>query len=363
MPNSFHPSDQKVLIVDDDPITLEMLRTTLNAAGYEVELASDGADALRRIAEDNIRLVITDWEMPKLDGLSLCRAVRRQVNAGYVYLILLTTHGSSAEIVEGMSAGADDFVVKPFNQAELIARVRAGGRVLSLEAREMIIFALAKLAESRDTDTGLHLERVQRYSRRLAESLVEMSDHRRRLDTNFIRLVYQTSPLHDIGKVGIPDRILLKPGRLTDEEFEIMKTHTTIGAATLDDALTNYPQARFLQVARDIAASHHERWDGGGYPQGLAGEEIPLAARIVALADVYDALTSRRAYKDAFSHPMARDMIANDSGAHFDPVVVQAFFRAEQDFIEIRKRLSDVSCNDGGVPAEPQRQVAVPAGV
>jgi len=331
----------KILIVDDDAITLEMLRTTLNAAGHDVEMASDGQEALERIAQGDIRLVITDWEMPRLDGLALCRAVRRQASAGYVYLILLTTHGTPDEIVEGMSAGADDFVVKPFNQAELNARVHAGARVLSLETREMVIFALAKLAESRDTDTGLHLERVQRYSRRLAESLVEMSDSNRRLDADLIRLIYQTSPLHDIGKVGIPDRILLKPGRLTEEEFNIMKTHTTIGARTLEEALANYPQARFLQVAREIAASHHERWDGSGYPQGLAGEEIPLSARIVAVADVFDALTSRRSYKDPFSHQVARDIIGADAGTHFDPVVVQAFFRAEEDFVEIKNRFSE----------------------
>ncbi len=331
----------KILIVDDDAITLEMLRTTLIAAGHEVEMASDGEQALKRIMQGDIRLVITDWEMPKLDGLALCRAVRRQSSAGYVYMILLTTHGSSEEVVEGMSAGADDFVVKPFNQAELNARVHAGARVLSLETREMVIFALAKLAESRDSDTGLHLERVQRYSRRLAESLVEMSDAKRRLDSDFIRLIYQTSPLHDIGKVGIPDRILLKPGRLTDEEFNIMKTHTIIGARTLEEALANYPQARFLQVARDIAAYHHERWDGSGYPEGLAAEEIPLSARIVAVADVFDALTSRRAYKDAFSHQVARDIIESDSGKHFDPTIVKAFFRVEEDFIEIQNRFSE----------------------
>ena len=335
-----------ILIVDDDDIAIEVLRTALLASGYEVETAANGKQALERISRGDIRMVISDWEMPQMDGLALCQAVRRQCAAGYVYMILLTSHGSSQEIVEGMSAGADDFMVKPYNQAELTARIRAGVRVLSLETREMVIFALAKLAESRDPETGLHLERVQRYSRRLAEALAETPSPAAMIDADFIRLVYQTSPLHDIGKVGIPDSVLLKPGRLNDEEFEIMKTHTTIGAETLDAALANYPQARFLQVARDVAASHHERWDGRGYPAGLQGEAIPLAARIVAVADVYDALTSRRVYKDAYTHKVARDIITGESGTHFDPNIVKVFVRVEQDFIDIRQRFSE----DGPMP-------------
>lgn len=331
----------KILIVDDDEIALEILRTSLESSGYDVESAQDGEEALARLAPGDIRMVISDWEMPRMDGLALCRAVRRQVAAGYVYIILLTSHGSAQEIVEGMSAGADDFMVKPFNKAELTARVRAGERVLSLETREMLIFALAKLAESRDPETGMHLERVQRYSRRLAQAMVDCPSLTPPVDADFIRLVYQTSPLHDIGKVGIPDHVLLKPGRLTPEEFEIMKSHTTIGAQTLEAALKNFPHARFLQVARDIAASHHERWDGNGYPRGLAGERIPLSARIVAVADVYDALTSRRVYKEPFSHELARDIIVGDAGSHFDPRIVEAFLKVEHDIVDIRHRFSE----------------------
>lgn len=331
----------KILVADDDPIALELLRGTLTAGGYDVQTASDGREVLRRVTAGDIRFVITDWEMPEMNGLEVCRAIRKHEAAGYTYVILLTSRGRSSEIVEGMSAGADDFIVKPFNQAELSARVRAGFRVLSLETREMVIFALAKLAESRDPETGLHLERVQRFSRRIAEQVVSREATGSSIDSDLIRLVYQTSPLHDIGKVGIPDRILLKPGRLSDSEFEVMKTHTTIGADTLEAALANFPQARFLQVARDIARSHHERWDGGGYPHGLAGDQIPLAARIVAVADVYDALTSRRVYKDAYCHDVARDIIVEDSGKHFDPQVVEALLAVEQDVIDIRRRYSE----------------------
>jgi putative two-component system response regulator len=156
-----------------------------------------------------------------------------------------------------------------------------------------------------------------------------------------VRNVYQTSPLHDIGKVGIPDSVLLKPGRLTDDQFEIMKTHTLIGAQTLDAALRQNPSARFLQVARDIALYHHERFDGRGYPHGVVGEAIPLAARIVALADVYDALTSKRVYKAAYSHLVARDIIEQESGTHFDPVIVAAFLAVEQEFIRIYESLRE----------------------
>ncbi len=234
-------STMKILIADDDEIALEILRTSLQQSGYEVETASDGREALARIMRGDIRFVITDWEMPNMDGLQLCHEVRKLTASGYVYMILLTSHGSSQEIVQGMSSGADDFIVKPFHHPELMARVRAGQRILSLETREMVIFALAKLAESRDPETGHHLERVQRYSRRLAESLAQTSPLADRIDVDFIRLVYQTSPLHDIGKVGIPDSVLLKPGRLSDREFEIMKTHTTIGAQTLDAALGELP--------------------------------------------------------------------------------------------------------------------------
>ncbi|QDU95113.1 HD-GYP domain-containing protein [Lignipirellula cremea] len=330
----------KILLVDDDDIALEILAGALKRSGYDVHTASNGREAFEILKEDNTRLVISDWQMPEMDGIELCQAVRRQDLSRYIYVILLTSHDSPQQKVEGLSAGADDFVTKPFNNAELIARVRAAERVLSLETREMVIFALAKLAESRDTDTGSHLERVQRYSRVLAQKLAEASCYSQVIDAEFVRLVYQTSPLHDIGKVGIPDSILLKPGRLTAQEFEVMKTHTTIGAETLDAALQQYPNTRFLQIARDIAASHHERFDGGGYPRGLRGDAIPLCGRIVAVADVYDALTSRRVYKDAFSHEKARDIIVGDRGSHFDPAIVDAFLQIEDDFITIRERFN-----------------------
>ncbi len=288
-------------------------------------------------------MVISDWGMPRLDGLQLCSQIRKRDLSGYVYIILLTSHDGRKKVVEGMSAGADDFIAKPFNPAELLVRVRAGERVLALQTRDVAIFALAKLAESRDPETGAHLERVRRYSRALAEQLSKLPKFFDTIDDKFIELIYLTSPLHDIGKVGIPDSVLLKPARLSAEEFEVMKTHAKIGAETLDAALREYPGATFLQMARDIAAAHHERYDGAGYPKGLRGDGIPLCGRIVALADVYDALTSKRIYKDAYGHEHARTIITSESGSHFDPDVVLAFLQCEAKFLAIREEFNEDS--------------------
>ncbi len=331
----------KVLIADDDEVSLALLESTLTRSGYVVGVARDGVEALEKIRSDGFRIVVSDWQMPGLSGIELCRAVRADDLPGYVYIILVTCHSSPQETVEGLSAGADDFIGKPFDPSVLIARVRTGERIVSLETREVAIFALAKLAESRDPETGAHLERVRSYCRVLARDLSAVPSLQSEIDDEFIRLIYLTSPLHDIGKVGIPDSVLLKPGRLSDREFEIMKAHATLGAQTLEAALRAFPGVKFLEMARDIAASHHERWDGSGYPLGLVGGAIPLCGRIVAVADVYDALTSKRVYKAAFSHEVARSMIVKDGGAHFDPDVVEAFVRTEDQFVNIRAQYGE----------------------
>jgi putative two-component system response regulator len=328
----------RILIVDDDPIALELLKDTLADAGHDVTCADDGQAALDALHQSPPDVVISDWEMPRLDGLGLTQAVRRAALASYVYVILLTSHNSTAERVRGLSAGADDFMSKPFEPSELLARIQAAERILSLETRDVAIFALAKLAESRDPETGAHLERVMNYCRVLAQTLPSLGHFTDQIDAEYVRLLYSTSPLHDIGKVGIPDSVLLKPGRLSDREFEIMKTHTSIGAETLDAALKRFPKTRFLRMARDIAVAHHERWDGTGYPNQLKGDDIPLCARIVAVADVYDALTSKRVYKDAFAHDVAKGIILKDAGTHFDQRIIDAFVAAEQAFIAIRDR-------------------------
>lgn len=331
----------RILCVDDDEIALAILEKALTAVGHEVETASNGREALDALRAGGCRMLISDWDMPIMNGVELCRAVRSEDSTGYTYIILLTSHDTPQNAAEGISAGADDFVAKPFHPAELQARVRSGERVLALETRDMVIFAMAKLAESRDHDTGTHLERVRSYARALARQLRNHSKFENIVDDKFVQLIYLTCPLHDIGKVGIPDSVLLKPGRLSDAEFDIMKTHAALGAETLDAALREFPGADFLRMARDIAATHHERYDGGGYPAGVKGNDIPLCGRIVAVADVYDALTSRRVYKDAFAHTVARSIILEESGSHFDPDIVDAFLQCEQEFLEIRNRYSE----------------------
>ncbi|HTW94158.1 MAG TPA: HD domain-containing phosphohydrolase, partial [Tepidisphaeraceae bacterium] len=230
----------------------------------------------------------------------------------------------------------------PFDPSEVSVRVRTAERILAIETRDLVIFAMAKLAESRDPETGAHLDRVRHYARLLAEQLGRTEHYRQIVDPSYVRLIYLTAPLHDIGKVAVPDSVLLKPGRLNDREFEIMKLHTTLGAQVLQAALREHPEARFLQMAAEIASTHHERWDGSGYPSSLRGEDIPLCGRIVALADVYDALTSRRVYKPKLSHETARCMILEAAGSHFDPDLVQAFSAIEDQFLQVRIQYSDV---------------------
>ena len=330
----------RVLVVEDDGLAAKMLEHCLAEFGYEVTIARDGREAFERIRAGMHRLVVSDWEMPEMSGLELCRRIRARPSAGYIYVILLTSRCGTHNVVEGLNAGADDFISKPFQPQELCVRLRVGERILALESRDLTIFVLAKLAESRDPETGAHLERIREYCRTVAEQLSTKDKFRTHVDGDYVQLIYLTSPLHDIGKVGIPDRVLLKPGRLTPEEFEIMKRHTIIGGETLDAAARAHPEARFLQMARDIAWTHHERFDGSGYPHGLSGEEIPLCGRIVAVADVYDALTTKRVYKPAHSHQTARSIILAGKGGKFDPEVVDAFLEREEHFLAVGAQLT-----------------------
>ena len=334
---SHNPS---ILIVDDDSITRISLKATVESFGYCADVAKNGEEAFEMMRSHHYRIVLSDWEMPGMSGPELCKKMRDTSSSRYTYFILLTSHSSPDHIVHGLEAGADDFISKPFNQAELRVRIKSAERIEALDTMDITIFAMAKLAESRDPETGAHLERVRQYVRIIARELKNTPGHEK-VDEEFIRLMYATSPLHDIGKVAIPDSILLKPGQLNDQEFEIMKFHAIAGAETLKAALDRYPEQRFLQMAHDIARSHHERFDGSGYPDGLSGEEIPLSARIMALADVYDSLTSKRVYKDAFTHKVASDIIFDGAGSHFDPQIVMIFGRVEAKFERVRLSFMD----------------------
>ena len=331
----------KILVVDDDEITLNVLEDCLTEAGYEVLAALNGQEALKIIHQQNIQLVITDWNMPVMDGIDLCKSIRSTGFPSYIYIILLTALQQKEDIHIGLSAGADDYIIKPCDEKELILRVQIGVRVLSSKIQGVTIFALAKLAESRDPETGLHLERVRRYCWIIVTELSKTNEYKDLITQDYSNNIYFTSCLHDIGKVCIPDRILLKPGKLNSEEWLIMKTHSARGAETIQSILEQYQGMAFLEMARDITFCHHEKYDGSGYPLGLIGEDIPLSARIMALADVYDAMTNKRVYKKAFTHEETRSYIMENSGKHFDPNVVRAFLTSEKQFMEIFNQLRD----------------------
>jgi putative two-component system response regulator len=279
-------------------------------------------------------------------------------------VIVITGISDRTANVKAIDAGADDYLTKPFDRILLEARIRASLRTKLLQdqvyeyqrnleskvvertrqltkTQAVAVFSLAKLAESRDNETGDHVERVRSYARVLAESLSRLPKYQNVIGAEFIDEIYKSAPLHDIGKVGIPDRILLKPGKLSDFEFEIMKSHAKIGGDTLRAADLAAGGASFLSMARDIAYHHHEKWDGSGYPDGLVGEAIPLPARILALADVYDALSSKRPYKEAFPHEKCKAIVLAGRGSHFDPDVVNAFLDQEDAFLVIREEYVD----------------------
>ncbi|MEN8211618.1 MAG: HD domain-containing phosphohydrolase [Thermodesulfobacteriota bacterium] len=328
----------KILVVDDKLTSRKTLEIYAKRLEHEVITANDGQEAWDIWNTERPRIVVTDWVMPNMNGLELCTAIRKHEDEDYTYIVMVTAQDEMEQVILGMKAGADDYITKPVNREEFYFRLKAGERVLNLQDKDIVIFSLAKLAESRDPDTGAHLERIRYFSKTLAETLSKSSNAPSELNARYIENIFLTSPLHDIGKVGIPDHILLKPGRLTGKEFDIIQNHSLIGYQTLHDALQKSPKAEYLRMSAEIALSHHEKYDGSGYPNGLKGDDIPLSARIVALADVYDALTSRRVYKNAMSNDIAYTIIQKDSGTHFDPLVVKAFEQCFEQFIAIKER-------------------------
>jgi len=351
-------SSPQILIVEDDPTILDLLAAIVSERlQLDAKTAHNGREALDRLREHDIDIVITDLKMPEMDGVELLQSIKSAY--AEIDVIVITGHSAEYTFLDIVRMGASDFLVKPFRGGEIEAklqRVIRERRLLGdlraqvmqtetyaqelVKTQEAAIFALAKLAESRDPETGGHLERIQNYSKILAECLATFPKYDGYITEEFIDAIYISSPLHDIGKVGIPDAILLKPGRLTKEEFEQMKLHTVIGGSTLAAAEDRLKSSSFLEVGKAIAYCHHEKWDGSGYPSGLKGEEIPLSARIMALADVYDALCSKRCYKPAWPHDKVKETIIRDSGTHFDPMVVDAFLQCEEMFIEIQDRFA-----------------------
>jgi putative two-component system response regulator len=354
---------ETILIVDDTPENLDILVGILKN-GYRLKVTTDGQSALELATAAAPDLVLLDIMMPEMDGFEVCRRLKAKRGTGDVPVIFVSALDRAEDKILAFTKGGVDYVTKPFQPEVVRARVETHLRLRRLQkeqesySRELesrvaaqvkeiaagqfaTIFALSKLAESRDDDTGKHLERVQAFCRLLATALRDDSGYSDQIDDEFIENIHHASPLHDIGKVATPDSILLKPGKLTNSEFEVMKTHTTHGARTLEAVASHYPDNAFVNMGISIAQSHHERWDGRGYPQGLSGEAIPLSARIMSLADIYDALTSKRCYKDAFSHEKARGIIEGEHGKALDPQVVAAFRRLAGDFHGTRDRMRE----------------------
>ena len=320
----------RALIADDSASIRTLLKHTLTKMGYEVTECSNGLDVWKLIKKGiHFNIFILDWVMPGLSGVELCKKIRSAETTDYQYILLLTGNSGTNEVIEGLESGADDYLVKPVSIPELRARIKIGERLFNYEYRlkteeENIRIScyktLTELAEARDYETGTHLSRIAGLARCLAEAAGCSED--------FCSDIEMFSPMHDIGKVGIPDGILHLPRRLTDAEFAIMKTHAEIGYEILKDKET-------LETAAEIAYTHHEKWDGTGYPRGLAGENIPLSGRIVSIADTYDALRSIRPYKHPFSHEESSMWIKKASGKAFDPDLILAFEKVEGKMEEI----------------------------
>jgi putative two-component system response regulator len=354
-----------VLVVDDTADNLAFMNAMLKDE-YRVKVANDGEKALRiALSENPPELILLDIMMPGMDGYEVCRRLKAEPSTRDIPVIFLTSKNEIEDEKRGLELGAVDYITKPISPPIVMARAKnhlklkavsdflrdqnsfleqeVDRRTREVQAiQEVTILALASLAETRDNETGNHIKRTQTYIRALAMKLKDHPNYRSFLSDANITMLYKSAPLHDIGKVGIPDSILLKPGRLEPGEFEIMKTHTTLGRDAIENAERSLgAKVNFLWIAKEIVLSHHEKWDGSGYPEGLAGERIPISARLMAVADVYDALISQRVYKDGMPHEKAMGIVIDGKGSHFDPDIVEAFVEIQKDFSEIARQFSD----------------------
>lgn len=353
-----------ILVIDDTPGNLSLLNQLLRAH-YRVKLANSGMRGLELASMSPPDLILLDIMMPEMDGYQVFQQLKANPATSRVPVIFLTAKAGTEDEEHGLAMGAVDFIHKPIAPSVVLARVRTHLQIRNWQTfledksawlqkevelrvsevsrlQEATIRVMVSLAEFRDECTGNHIRRTQDYVRLLAEYLSLQPRDAAFLSPEQIDRMAKASPLHDIGKIAIPDHILLKPGRHTPEEFDIMKTHSVKGESMLQRSLREMGgDNAMLEFACQIARGHHERWDGSGYPDGLAGEAIPLAARLMAVADVYDALRSRRPYKKAFDHAEAVDLIVQGRGSHFDPLLVEAFLALEGTFAEIATKLAD----------------------
>lgn len=332
-------SPPKIIIVDDEPLIRDLLGCAMERTEYPCEFAQDGQDALAKMEKQRFDIVVTDIDMPVMDGIELAKRVKADHSAD---VIVMTGQIHSYNYDEIITIGASDFVEKPFSPKEMILRINRVVRERSLkqeaydahletqkahaELRQSYIDSIHRLvmaSEFKDEDTGDHIVRIGEYCTLMAKKLG--------LSDNFIEIIYYAAPMHDIGKIGIPDKILLKPGKLTKEEFETIKTHTTIGARILSRS-----NSKILQMAHDIALNHHEKFNGKGYPNQICDMEIPISGRICAIADTFDALTSKRPYKDPYPPEVTLDIMKKERGEHFDPDILDIFIKDFDEFMAIR---------------------------
>jgi len=364
-PLDLAPKKKTILVVDDTPDNLTLMAGLLKDE-YRVKLANSGEKALAAVRGPSPPdIILLDIMMPGMSGYEVCEQLKADPETRRIPIIFLTAMTGAEDEKKGLDLGAADYITKPISPPIVMARVKtqlenkAAADFLRDQAeylrtevekqtrlvsaiQDVTILAMASLAETRDSDTGNHIRRTQYYVQELAHRLKDHPRFRDFLTIENIELLFKSAPLHDIGKVGIPDRILLKPGRFEPEEMEIMKTHTTLGRDAIVHAETALSiEVEFLTMAKEIAYSHQEKWNGSGYPEGLSGDDIPISARLMAVADVYDALISRRVYKAGMPHEQAVTIIQEGSGSHFDPDVVDAFMAAAEMFRDIARRYAD----------------------
>lgn len=365
--NSHNEYEATIMIIDDTIANLEILEKILSPQGYRVLAFTKGEMALQAAWREPPDLILLDITMPEMDGFEVCRRLKDVDVLKDIPVIFISALNDTANKVQAFNQGGMDYVSKPFYVEEVLARIRThiNSRRLQLElkkynehlnqlvsekieeltaAQMSVLVAISNLAEFRDEDTGKHIERTQIICKLIAQKLLDNAYFSEEISNDFVENIYYSAALHDVGKIGISDNILLKPGKLTPDEFEIMKTHTTIGTQALESVHKIYPKNEFIKMGIDLVKYHHEKWDGSGYPYGIAGKIIPLSARIMALVDVYDALRSKRSYKKPFSSSESMEIIIEGSGKHFDPEVVEAF-------IELRNTVDEIYKKNG---AEPQ---------
>jgi putative two-component system response regulator len=335
---------QTILIVDDNKVNIDVLAQLLSSE-YKIKVALNGKRALQ-IAKKapSPDMILLDVMMPEMDGYEVCQYLKEDALTAKIPVIFVTAKDAEADERYGFSLGAVDYITKPISPSIVLSRVRTHlalhnqNRELAIKVKERtrelederieVIQRLGRAAEYKDDETGRHITRVSHYARILAAGIG--------LDEECVEMLFYATPMHDIGKIGIPESILNKPGKLTPEEFEVIKTHPAIGSEILGDS-----KSELLTVARNVAFYHHEKWDGSGYPSGLKGEAIPLEARLMAVADVFDAVTSKRPYKEAWPIDKAVQMIKDNAGTHFDPQIVKAFIENFDDIARVQGAYSD----------------------